>query len=315
MKIRSSLIGSLIHREHCSIGIRNFVIGTAFATALAGCATTNNANTASSEQEAAAPVVESQQESAQEVSNAQQASDTSEANADAMMASLAAKSKFDEQEEKAASKPKPKKKVAKVKKPAKAKSKPAVVAKKAAPKAETPKVASPDVKESAPVVAKQAVQEKSSSSKSSSKPLNASIKDLPIEYGVWKIGKGVAVLDKDIVITTPTWEMGEPGFMSQIWITIMDDKLLINSSSDIMAPKTKTGIKIDGSELIPFDRIVEDKIGVLDGDEWLGKLAKANELEIYMGFFPDRVPKSGIYKSNLTLEKLARVAATYEMLN
>jgi hypothetical protein len=146
------------------------------------------------------------------------------------------------------------------------------------------------------------------------KPLNATLSDLPIKYDIWDIRKGEATLDKNLVISTPTWDMGESGYLSQIWVTIMDDKLLVNSSSDIYAPKGKAGIKLNGGELVPFDRIVEHNIGVLEGDHWLDLLAAGGEIEIFMGFFPDRTPKSDIYKSSLELDSLARVAATYKVL-
>ena len=276
MKVRSSSLISLVS-EPSQFVSRKLFLGLIVTLVLAGCKANPKQENVVTEPAPAAPAakVEASQEQKQK-----------EAEADAMVATLAKKSKFDEEDE-----------VAEPVKPApkpKAKPKPVVAAKPkpvAAPKPVVEKtVEAPTPK--APVVAavvpapepEPAPVEKVSKS-GSFKALNATRKDLPIEYGVWKIRSGEATLDKDIVITTPTWEMGEQGFMSQIWITVMDDKLLINSSSEILAPEGKSGIKIDGSDLIGFDRIVEDNIGVLDGDEWLDRLARANEIEIFMGFF------------------------------
>lgn len=235
-----------------------------------------------------------------------------EANADAMMASLAKKSKFDEPEklvesEVLVSEDKPKE--PQVKSLPKVKKTEPKVAKKA-------KVVKVLAKETVEVKKEAEIKEtpKKNVSSAGAKPLNATIKDLPIDYDIWRIRKGERALGKDLVISTPTWDMGESEYLSQIWLTIMDDKLLVNSSSDIYAPEGKAGIKLNGGELVPFDRIVESNIGVLEGEHWLDLLATGGEIEIFMGFFPDRTPKSGIYKSSLELDSFGRVAATYKML-
>ncbi len=138
-----------------------------------------------------------------------------------------------------------------------------------------------------------------------------SMKDLPLSYDIWKIRKGQSRLDNDVVITTPTWEMGEPGYNSQIWLTLMDDKLLVNSSSDIYTSDGKAGIRIDNGDLVPFSRIVSNNIGVVDGN-WLDALARGGKIYVYMGFFPDREPKSGIYQSELSLKNLMKVVNAYK---
>ncbi len=149
--------------------------------------------------------------------------------------------------------------------------------------------------------------------KSKGNAFDVTVKDLPISHGIWKIKRGEALMDKDIVIGTPTWEMGKPGYMSQIWVTVMDDKILINSSSDIDVKAGATGVRFDGGELIPFSRIEGNNIGVLDGD-WLNTLQASERLDVYMGFFPGRVPRSDTFESGIVLEGIDRIVPTYRNL-
>jgi len=151
-------------------------------------------------------------------------------------------------------------------------------------------------------------------SKAAAKPLNFTLNDLPANYDIWTIKEGETPLTLGLVISTPTWEMGKEGYMSQIWLTLMDDKIHINSSSDIAPESSGLGIKIDDGALIPFSHIAENNIGVIEG-AWLDKLATANNLEIYLGFFPGKKPSSETFKSATSLESLSRVIATYNKLN
>ncbi len=145
------------------------------------------------------------------------------------------------------------------------------------------------------------------------KAFDVSRADLPVSHGIWKIKRGEALLDKDIVISTPTWEMGKAGYMSQIWVTVMDDRILVNSSSDIDSKPGETGVRIDGGELIPFSKIEGNNIGVLEGD-WLDTLAAGKQLEFFMGFFPDREPRSETFRSDVSLEGMSRIVPTYRNL-
>ena len=146
------------------------------------------------------------------------------------------------------------------------------------------------------------------------KPFSVSAKKLPFTYDIWTIREGNTPLTKGLVIATPTWEMGKEGYMSQIWFTMMEDKIHINSSSDIETASKGLGIRIDGGDLIPFSSIADDNVGVIDG-RWLDKLAAANKVDIYLGFFPGKKPTSETFSSDLSLKNLSRMVATYRMLN
>ncbi|MFT7372043.1 MAG: hypothetical protein ACI9T9_000724 [Oleiphilaceae bacterium] len=145
------------------------------------------------------------------------------------------------------------------------------------------------------------------------KPLNVSVKDLPVNYDIWQFKQGVAALEKGIVVSTPTWGMGKEGYNSQIWLTIMENQILINSSSDIDLSAGDLGIEINGGPLIPFTRLEGNNIGVLEG-QWLAQLQKGGKMDIFLAFFPGKTPQSDVFKTDVSLESLKRVIPTYRKL-
>lgn len=149
--------------------------------------------------------------------------------------------------------------------------------------------------------------------KGAAKPLAISKNDLPATYDIWVLKQGETVHTEGLVISTPTWEMGKEGYMSQIWLTLKEDALHVNSSSDIATKVKGLGVSIDGGELIPFTKVLENKIAVVEGD-WLDTLANAQKLDIYLGFFPGKKPRSDRFKSDTSLDNLDRVVATYRKL-
>ena len=144
-------------------------------------------------------------------------------------------------------------------------------------------------------------------------PFNVSASKLPFSYDIWTIREGDTPLTEGLVIVTPTWEMGKEGYTSQIWFTMMEDEIHVNSSSDIETASKGLGIRIDGGELIPFTSIAEKNIGVISG-KWLNSLAAANKIDVYLGFFPGKKPTSETFVSDLSLKNLARMVATYRTL-
>ncbi len=178
----------------------------------------------------------------------------------------------------------------------------------AKPKVENPKVVKKIAAKT--VKAKKAV---ASSKKLSTKPLSIRSKDLPITYDIWQLKQGEAVLEKGIVVSTPTWEMGKEGYMSQIWLTLMEDQILVNSSSDIDQTAGAVGVKINGGDLIPFTRIEDHNIGVLEG-KWLDQLKGGGKMDIFLGFFPGKRPQSKVFKTDVSLDSLSRVVPTYRNL-
>jgi hypothetical protein len=145
------------------------------------------------------------------------------------------------------------------------------------------------------------------------KALSITKKDLPASYDIWTLKQGETPLTKGLVIMTPTWEMGKEGYMSQVWLTLTEDEIHINSSSDIAPEARNLGIKIDGGSLIPFSRIAENNIGVVKG-QWLDKLANAKKLQLYLGFFPGKKPTSKTFVTETSLQNLDRMVLTYRKL-
>ncbi len=144
------------------------------------------------------------------------------------------------------------------------------------------------------------------------KPLNVGLKDLPVTIGLWSVARNLN--DNTVHITTPTWQMGDGSYLSQIWITLEEDRMVINSSSDIDAKGNGSGVVLNGGELIPYTRIEDHNKAVLEG-EWMQRLSDGGKLEIYMGFFPGKTPRSPTYKSDASLDALSRLVPTYEKLS
>jgi len=149
--------------------------------------------------------------------------------------------------------------------------------------------------------------------KLNTKLLKISLNDLPANYDIWQFKQGVAALEKGVVVSTPTWEMGKEGYNSQIWITIMENQVLINSSSDINQSAGELGITINGGALVPFTRIEDNNIGVIEG-QWLDQLQEGGTMDIFLGFFPGKIPQSDVFKTDLSLDSLSRVVPTYRKL-
>ncbi len=196
------------------------------------------------------------------------------AKADAMMSSLAAKDKY------------------------------AVIAAEPAPTA-TKAAAAKEAKavKKAPAKARKALVKKA---------LDVSVKDLPVTIGLWSIARNLN--DNSLQIATPTWQMGDGSYLSQIWITLKDDRMIVNSSSDIDAKNNGSGVVLNGGELIPFTRIEDKTRAILEGD-WMQQLSDGGSLELHMGFFPGKTPRSPTFKSEATLDALSRLVPTYENLN
>jgi len=230
-----------------------------------------------------------------------------EENADGLMATLAAP--IEEPVQKAVEpKPVEKVKVAEVKKEEKPEVALVVEVKPVDKVVVAPKAAPTPVVKVAPV--KKVTKSKK---KLNTKPLNINLKDLPANYDIWQFKQGVAALEQGVVVSTPTWEMGKEGYNSQIWITIMENQILINSSSDIDLSAGELGIKINDGALIPFTRIEDNNIGVLEG-KWLDQLQEGGTMDIFLGFFPGKIPQSDVFKTDVSLDSLPRVVPTYRNL-
>jgi|GEM_PF-5802932 len=142
--------------------------------------------------------------------------------------------------------------------------------------------------------------------------LNVSKKDLPVRLKLWSLGTSYQEQGA-LVLKTPTMQMGDGDFYSQVWLTLTSEKLEVNSSSDIDENLAGIGVRVNGGDLIPFDRIQAKNAGVLEGD-WINKLSEGGELEIMLGFFPDKDLDSPVFKRVASINDLSSLVPTYYKL-
>lgn len=143
------------------------------------------------------------------------------------------------------------------------------------------------------------------------KALDAGLKDLPITLDMWSLRKNAN--DGHLQVSTPTWQMGEGSYLSQIWLTADKSGLFVHSSSDIDPNAKGSGVELNGGERVPFTRIESGNVAVLEGD-WMEKLSDGGTLEIFLGFFPGKTPPSPTFKSDASLDALTRLVPTYQQL-
>ena len=145
------------------------------------------------------------------------------------------------------------------------------------------------------------------------KALEVSAADLPVTIDIWTLKRSTLPGDDSLVLTTPTWQMGGGDYLSQVWLTLRDGQLAVNSSSDIDPEVAGSGVKLNGGELKRFDRIEGNNVAILEGD-WINDIASGGQLEIMMGFFPDKKKTSPLFKSDASLDALSRLVPTLNAL-
>ena len=142
--------------------------------------------------------------------------------------------------------------------------------------------------------------------------LNISEKDLPVTLELWTLRKGFQP-GEGLELSTPTLQMGDGDYLSQIRLTLTADQLVINSSSDIDTSLSGVGVRYNGGTLIPIDRVDGGTIGVIKGD-WMSRFAEGGNLEISLGFFPDKAQDSPVFKKEASINALSKLVPTYYKL-
>ena len=142
--------------------------------------------------------------------------------------------------------------------------------------------------------------------------LNISEKDLPVTLELWTLRKSFQPGD-GLELSTPTLQMGDGDYLSQIRLTLNADQLVINSSSDIDTSLNGVGIRYNGGDLIPIDHVEAGTIGVIKGD-WMSRFAEGGTLEIALGFFPDKAQDSPLFKKEASIDALSKLVPTYYKL-
>lgn len=138
-------------------------------------------------------------------------------------------------------------------------------------------------------------------------------KNLPIRFDLWRIDKGRGPYDASAVMITPTFQMGNNKAAAQIYVTVMDDKVLVTSSSTIAGKNGLSGIRIDEGGWLPFTDITEDNVAVVRGN-WLDKLEAGSKLTIRLGFFPDMSKSPEQFESEVPLTDMRSAIPRYRKL-
>ena len=104
-----------------------------------------------------------------------------------------------------------------------------------------------------------------------------------IDFGIWKIENSQN--DKfsgKCQLSTTTFQIDQHDYAAQVWLTVVDDKLLVNSTFDINIKQSGIGIKTDNGVLQRFSGKVYSSNAV-----WSGNLTKtlksSNNLKIILG--------------------------------
>lgn len=162
------------------------------------------------------------------------------------------------------------------------------------------------------VVEVKAPSNEKASKKSLKNALDISNKDLPVTLDLWTLRKSVQP-GEGLVLSTPTLQMGDGDYLSQIRLILTPDHLVIDSSSDIDTNLKGIGVRYNGSDIIPLDRMVSSTVGIVEGD-WMSRFAAGGTLEILLGFFPDKSEDSPVFKKTASMSALSKLVPTYYKL-
>lgn len=174
--------------------------------------------------------------------------------------------------------------------------------------------AADDADDGEATAARSVVLEKTATKVVKTSKLNSAVaRELPVRFDVWLIDEGRGPYDEPLVLTTPSWQMGNDRAAAQVSVTLMEGKLLVNSTSDIANKKGESGIRINGGQWVPFTDVTNDNVGVVAGD-WLSKLDNGGKLEIRMGFFPTLYKNPQQFESEVSLNDMRTAIPRYKRL-
>ncbi len=104
-----------------------------------------------------------------------------------------------------------------------------------------------------------------------------------IDFGIWNIEEDWDGRHPgECRLSTATMQIDQHDFTTQVWLTVIDDKLVVNSTFDINIKQPGIGIKADNGSLQRFSEKVYSSNAV-----WSGNLSKTlknnNKLKIILG--------------------------------
>lgn len=75
------------------------------------------------------------------------------------------------------------------------------------------------------------------------------------EYGMWKIAKGDDSLYREnCTLASATMQVSFDNYSTQVWLSVVGDDLLVNSTTNIDINRPRVGIKLDNGPLLPFTK-------------------------------------------------------------
>jgi hypothetical protein len=75
------------------------------------------------------------------------------------------------------------------------------------------------------------------------------------EYGMWKIAKGDESLYREnCTLASATMQVSFENYSTQIWLNVVGNDLLVNSTTNIDINRPRVGIKLDNGTLQPFTK-------------------------------------------------------------
>lgn len=103
------------------------------------------------------------------------------------------------------------------------------------------------------------------------------------EFGMWEV---LPNHDNDhqgqCKISSSTVQLHNNGYSAQLWIDIVDDQLIVNSTANIDIKRNTVGLRFDQGELLPFERKQFSNAAIKQGN--LSELLRNSDtLHIYLG--------------------------------
>lgn len=87
------------------------------------------------------------------------------------------------------------------------------------------------------------------------------------EYGMWKIAKGDHSLYREnCTLASTSMQVALDNYSTQIWLNVVGDDLLVNSTTNIDIRKPRVGVKLDNGPLQPFTKKQYATSAVWSGD-------------------------------------------------
>jgi hypothetical protein len=141
----------------------------------------------------------------------------------------------------------------------------------------------------------------------------ALLNKLPMSVKAWTLAKNPLSKEGKPYMKSLTSQMGDGEYSSQIWFTVEDGYLAVNSTSDIDTRGTEAGIQINGGGFIPFSRYSGKSSAVID-QNLLGQLDDGGKINVKLAFFPDRNASPDFQTAEVSIDPLKQLIPAYRSI-